>query len=146
MQTPLCGLSLPQTGIQVSHLSWMQEAQPPLEPTSTVDLALMTLLRAERVTLQHLQALLAALIQTNATEMWVQVRALCSTAARSNVVLPYVCPSDVPVSETHAQAKTNGLGPRSGGQVAVLVAPSRGSSLTQPLPLIPSRHGARVRH
>eukprot|EP00891_Asterochloris_glomerata_P001824 jgi/Astpho2/1824/fgenesh1_pg.00038_%23_6_t len=55
-----------------------QEAQPPLEPTSTVDLALMTLLRAERVTLQHLQALLAALIQTNATEMWVQAISMLS--------------------------------------------------------------------
>ena len=75
----------------------MQEAQPALEPTSTVDLALMTLLRAERVTLQHLQALLTALIRTDATEMWVQVRAPCCTAACSSMPLLYVCPSHIPV-------------------------------------------------
>ena len=95
--TPRCGWSWPQIRCDFSHLSWMQEVQPALEPTSTVDLALMTLLRAERVTLQHLQALLTALIQTDATEMWVQVRALCCTVARSMVALLCVCPSHVPV-------------------------------------------------
>ena len=74
----------------------MQEVRPALQPTSTVDLALMTLLRAERVTLQHLQTLLTALIQTNATEMWVQVRALCSLVARSHMALLFMCPGHVP--------------------------------------------------
>ena len=103
----------------------MQEAQPALEPTSTVDLALMTLLRAERVTLQHLQALLTTLIQTDATEMWVQVRTLSCTVARSNMVVLCMCPSHVPGVEPHTQVETTGLGSRPGGVVAFLISSSR---------------------
>ena len=92
-----CGWSWLRTGMKLSHVSWMQTAQPALEPTSEVAMALMTLLQTDRVTLQHLQPLLAASIETNTTEMWVQVRAPCCMVARSNEALPYVCPSYIPV-------------------------------------------------
>ena len=98
---PLGGWSRPQIGTELGHLPRLQEAQPALEPTSTVELALMTVLRADRVTLQHLQALLPALVQTNTSEMWVQVRALCCTVARSIAALLHGCPSHVPGLGTH---------------------------------------------
>ena len=58
---------------------------------------MMTLLQTDRVILQHLQPLLAASIQTNSTEMWVQVRAPCCMVASSNEALLYVCPSHISV-------------------------------------------------